>query len=213
MRTGVFLAHVMRVVRGNEGNACFLGKPGELWNQNLVLIQPVILNLQEKIVLAEKIHVAVGQTLGFFVAVRHQRLVDVAPEARRHGDQALGMLRQQIFIDARLVIKTFEETGGDQPQQVAITLLVLAEQHQVVIAVRIAARGVPLLRDVDFASDHRMHALFLGLVVELDGAKKIAVVGHGHGGHFLMDHQVHQLSNFTGSIQQRIIGMAMQVYE
>jgi hypothetical protein len=36
-----------------------------------------------------------------------------------------------------------------------------------------------------------MHAFLFGLVVELNGAEEIPVVGHSHGGHFLVDHQVH----------------------
>ena len=70
-----------------------------------------------------------------------------------------------------------------------------------------------MLGNVNLTSDHRMHALRLRLVVELDSAEEIPVVGNTHGGHFVMDHQIHQLSDFTGSIQQRIVGMAVQVYK
>ena len=52
-----------------------------------------------------------------------------------------------------------------------------------------------------------------GVVVELDRAEQIAVIGHGDGGHFLLDGQVHQLRNFAGAVEQRIIGVAMQMNE
>ncbi len=133
----------------------------QLGDHDLVLIQAVILNLEEEILLAEHVGVAVRQPLGFLVAIGHDRLVDVAAQAGRHRDQALGMLRQQILVDARLVVEAFEKRGGDQLQQVAIAFLVLAQQHQVVVAIGIAAACQALLRDVDFASDHRMHALLL----------------------------------------------------
>ena len=93
------------------------------------------------------------------------------------------MLRQQILVDARLVVKAFQERGGDQLQQVAIALLVLAQQHQMVVSVRVAAAGQALLRDVHLAADHRMHALVLGAVVKLHRSEKISVIGHRHGGH------------------------------
>ena len=70
-----------------------------------------------------------------------------------------------------------------------------------------------LLRDVDLAADHRMDAVLLGLVVELDRAEEVAVVGHGDGGHLLLGHDVHQLRDLAGSIEQRVVGVAMKMNE
>ena len=69
-----------------------------------------------------------------------------------------------------------------------------------------------LLRDVHLAADHGMDALRFGGVVELDRAEQVAVIGHGHGGHLLLDDR-HQLGDFAGAIEQRVIGVAMQVNE
>ena len=55
--------------------------------------------------------------------------------------------------------------------------------------------------------------LCFGVVVELDRAEKIAVIGHGDGGHLLLDHQIHQLADFAGAVEQRVIGVAMQMDE
>src|SRR5579862_796891 len=68
-----------------------------------------------------------------------------------------------------------------------------------------------LLRDVYLAADHRMDAPRLGVVVELHRAEQIAVIGHSHGGHLLLDRQIHQLRNFASAVEQRIIGVAMQM--
>ena len=65
------LAHVVRVVGGHQRNARLLREPVQLRDHDLVLIQAVILNLQKEIVLAEHVGVAVGQALGFLVAVGH----------------------------------------------------------------------------------------------------------------------------------------------
>ena len=75
----------------------------------LVLLQAVILNFEEEIVLAEHVGVAVGQALGFLVAVRQDGFVDVAAQAGRQRDQALGVLRQQVLVDARLVVEAFQK--------------------------------------------------------------------------------------------------------
>ena len=108
---------------------------------------------------------------------------------RRQADRQIRPLEccgEQVLIDARLVIEAFEVAGGDQLDEVAIALLVFAEQHQVVVAVGIGAGLVALLRDVDFAADDGMDAVGLGRVVELDRAEEVAVIGHGDGGHFLL---------------------------
>ena len=45
------------------------------------------------------------------------------------------MAREQVFINARLVVEAVEVAGGDQLDEVAIALLVLAEQDKMVIAI------------------------------------------------------------------------------
>src|SRR5580693_362662 len=123
------------------------------------------------------------------------------------------MLGKKILVDARLIVKALEKRRGDQLQQIAVTILVLAQQHQMVITIGVAAAGQALLRDIHLASDHRMHALLFGLVVKLYRAKKIAVVRHGDGGHLLLHHQIHQLPDFASAVEQRVVGMTMQVNE
>ena len=211
MRAGVVLAEVVRIVGDHQRNPGVARQAMDLRQHFLIRIQAVILQLQEEILLAEQVAVLVGQALGFVVAVGQQGFVDIAAQAGRERDQAFGMARQQVFIDARLVIETVQVTGGDQLDQVAVAGLVFAQQHQMVVAVGIALDGLPLLRDVHFAADHRMDAVLLGLVVELDRAEQVAVVGHGHGGHLLLLHLLHQLRDLAGSIEQRVVGVAMQM--
>jgi len=97
--------------------------------------------------------------------------------------------------------------------QIAVSGLVFAQQHQMVIAIRVAFDALALLCDVDFASDYGMDAVLLGFVVKLDCAEQISVVGHGHGGHLLLLRLGHQLRDLAGSIEQRVVGMAMQMNE
>ncbi len=167
----VVAMQVMRVVGSHQRNAGFLRQPVHLRGDQLVLIQAMILNFQKEIALAENILIRVRQAAGFVVAIGHQRFVDVAAQAGRERDDPSGMLRQQIFIDARLVIEALQKASGNQLNQVAIALLVFAEQHQMVVAIRIRARLVALLRDVNLAADDRMHALGLGGFVKLHRAE------------------------------------------
>ena len=114
----------------------------------------------------------------------------MAAQAGGHADEPFGVLVEQVHVDARLVIEAVEIGGGDQVDEVAIALLVFAQQHQVVVAVGVGAGLVALLRDVDFAADDGVDAVRLGGVIELHRAEEVAVIGHGHGRHFLLDHDV-----------------------
>ena len=82
-----------------------------------------------------------------------------------------------------------------------------------VVAIGAGAGLVALLRDVHFAANDRVDSLGVGGVVELHGAEEIAVVGHGDGGHLLLDHDLHQLVDIAGSIEEGVIRVAMQMDE
>ena len=136
MRARVVLAQIVRIVGGHQRNAGVGRQAIDQRQHARVRLQAVILQFQEEILRAEQVGVFVGHALGLVVAVRQQRFVDVAAQARRQRDQALGVPREQVFIDARLVVEPIQIAGGDQLDQVAIAFLVFAQQHQMVVAVR-----------------------------------------------------------------------------
>ena len=123
------------------------------------------------------------------------------------------MTSQQIFINARLVVKAIKITSRDQIDEVLVAILRLGKQHQVVVPVRIGAGLVTLLGDVHLTANHGMNAFFVGFVIELNCAKEIAMVGHGDSWHALLLGDGHQLLDIAGAIQQRVIGMAVKVNE
>ena len=183
MGAGVFLAQVVRVVGGDQRDAGFRGEAVELRGEAGVLFEVMVLDFEEEVILAEYVVVGVGEAAGVVVLVGEDGFVDVAAQAGGHGDQAFGVRGEQVLIDAGLVIEALEVAGGNQVDEVAIALLVFAEQDEVVVAIGIGAGFVALLGDVDFAADDGMDARGLGGVVELDGAEEVAVIGHGDGGH------------------------------
>src|SRR5450755_336884 len=104
----------------------------------------MILDFKKEIAFAKNVRVGVGGAPGFFVAVGQQDLRDVAAQASGHTDQPFGVLREQIPIDARLIVEPFEEAGGDQVDEVAIAFLSFAEEDQMVVAIGVAAGLVAL---------------------------------------------------------------------
>ena len=133
---------------------------------------------------------------------------------RRQADSAIRPLacRASRSLSMRgFVVEALQEGGRDQLDEVAVALLVLAQQDQVVVAVGVGADLEPLLGDVDFAADDRVDAFFAGGMVELHGSEQVAVAGERHRGHAQRGHLAHELWNGAGPVQQRIIGVAMQV--
>ncbi len=210
---GVVFAQVMRVVGDYQRDSGFLREPVDQGHDDAVLIEVMILHFQEEVVLPEHVGVLVGEAAGFLVAIGEQGLVDVASEARRKRNQALGVTREQFLVDAGLVVEAFQAGRRDQLDEIAVALLVLAEQDQVVIAIGVRFDRVALLGDVDLAADDRMNVLLLGLVVELHCAEQVAVIGHGDGRHLLLGDDVHELADFAGAVEQRVVGMAMKMNE
>jgi len=211
---GIVAAQIVRVVGGYQRQAGFRRQPVDGRHQALILFEVVVLNFEEEIAFAEDVRVGVGGTAGIVVAVGQQDFGNVAAQAGGHADQPFGVPREQVLVDAGLVVEAFQEACGDQVDEVAIAFLGLAEQDQVIVAVGVAAAGfVPLLRDVDLAADDRMHAIGLGDVVDLHGAEQVAMVGRGDGGHLLLDDRVRELANCAGSVEHGVIGMAVQMDE
>ncbi len=74
----------------------------------------MVLHLKEEVIAAEDIGVSVREPAGVFVLIGEDGLGDVAAETGGEADEPFGVLREQVEIDARLVIETVEVGGGDE---------------------------------------------------------------------------------------------------
>src|SRR5579863_4040698 len=68
-------------------------------------------------------------------------------------------------------------------------------------------------RDVNFAADDWLHAAGGGLMEKIRGREKISMVGHRYRGHFLPRRFGSELANFASAVQQRIVGVQMEMNE
>ncbi len=139
VRARVFAAQIMRVVGGDERNAGFDRQAVDLRRQPLVLLEAVILNFEEEVLLAEDVAIGIGQAAGVVVFIVEDGFVEVAAQARREADEAFRMRGEQILIDARLVVKTFEIGRRNQLDEVPVALLVFAQQDEMVVAIGVGA--------------------------------------------------------------------------
>ena len=138
------------------------------------------------------------------------------------------MLAEEIVVDARLVVETFEIAGGDELDEIAVALEGFAEEHEVIGAagaglevVAIIGRGAGFfaavetaaLGDVNFAADDGLDVALAGFMEEIGGGEEVAVVGDGHGGHFLAGGLVEKFGGFTRTVEEAEVGVNVQVNE
>jgi hypothetical protein len=181
--------------------------------ETLVLFKPVVLDFEEEVFLAEDVSIGVCEAAGVVVFFGEDGFVEVAAQAGGEADEALRVGGEQILINTRLVVEAFEEGRGNHLDEVLVAFLVLAKQDEVVVAVAVGAGLVSLLGNVHFATDDGLNPLGFGGVVETDGAEEVAVIGHGDGGHFLLGDDLHELIDFARAVEQRIVGVVVEVNE
>ena len=137
VRLGVLGLDVVRVVGGDErqpGPPRDLDQPGA---HRVLLGDAVVLELEEVVVGAEDLGVLACDRLRRVDVAAHDRLGQLAAEARGEADQSLGVLGEQLPVDARLVVVALEVRRADQLDEVAIAGVVARQQDQMVrVAVR-----------------------------------------------------------------------------
>ena len=136
-------------------------------------------------------------------------------EAAAQADQPSGVLRQQVLVDARLVVEPLGVAGRHQLDQVVVALARLRQQDQVVrgFAGR-AALGPPIARrDVDLAAEDRIDAALPRLIVEHDRREHVAVLGDRHRRHLQLHRAVEQLLDPARAVEQRVLAVQVEMDE
>jgi hypothetical protein len=66
-------------------------------------------------------------------------------------------------------------------------------------------------RDIHFAADDGFYAVGGGLMIEIRGGEKVAVVGYGDGGHSAARGFGGEFADFTSAVQKRVVRVQMKV--
>ena len=173
------LVDVVEVVRHDEREARVAGEPEELRVEGRLLGETVVLQLEEEAALPEDVAVLAGQAAGQLDVVGLEGLRDLAAQAGGKPDQPLGVARQVLAVDPRLVVVAVEVGVGHEPAEVPVADEVRGQEDQVErLGVRLAlavAHRAP--GDVRLHPDDRLDALGRRRLVEGDGAVQGAVVG------------------------------------
>ena len=133
MRLRVLLPGVVQVVRRNDRHAELSRDPDLLADDPALIRQAVVLDLDEVLAGAEDVARLAGGREGAIVLAVHEQHTDLRRETSGKADQAVGVFGEQLLVHPRPVVEAFEVREGDQSEEVAVALLVLGEQREVVV--------------------------------------------------------------------------------
>jgi hypothetical protein len=228
VRLVVVAVGVVRVVGGQQGRTDAVGDLDELGVGVALRRQAMVLDLDEQMVLAEDLLQAAGFVECTFLVAVQQRLQHVSAQAASGGDETVVVLLEQFPVDLRLVVVALEEGQTRQLDEVAVPLVGLGQQGEVVVellaAVGLAARvvdptaphrtfGSVLEGHVRLGADDGLHALGTAFLVEVERAVHVAVIGDADGRLAVADRLRHQFVEPCRAIEHRELGVHVQVGE
>ena len=174
----IVLFQIMHVVGAHQRQPRFLRKAHQTGVDGLLLLEAVILQLQIKMLRPEGVGIPACGLLRAGLVLPQQATRDLARQAGGQRDQPVVIAGEQLPVDARAAVEPFRPCAADQLQQVTVARFVLAQQHEVGIAVVRAVHliAAPARRDVHLAPDDRADALFFTFAVKIDRAVQHAVI-------------------------------------
>ena len=125
------------------------------------------------------------------------------------------VLREQVSVNAWLVIEAVQVGAGGEREQVAIAGFVLGEQGEVIVLVvnfRLA-QVHPTRRDVGFAADDRLNAGLLRRGVEVNDTVQCAMIGERERRHTQLARALDQRVDAGKAVEDGVFGVDVEVDE
>ena len=212
VRLGILGAQVVHVAGADHREAGVGGQGEQPGVDRAVLVDARVLQLDVDVLAPEDLHEPVELLAGARRVARQERLAGAAGEAAGERDDAVGVLLEQLVVDARLVVVALEVAERAELDQVVVALGRLGQQREVVpVAVgRVLARAA-VVDEVDLAAQKRLDARLAGAAVELDRARHGAVIGDPDRGHAELGRTLDELRDTAGAVQDRVLGVDVQM--
>ncbi len=140
---------VVGVVGGDRWDAEVLAQAEQAFAHPLLDVDPVVHQLEEVVVLAEDRLEVAGRLAGLVVVTDAQPGLDLARGAPGGGDQALGVLGEELAVGPGLVVEALHRRARGEPEQVVHALGALGEQGHVGVGARAGDVVVPTVVPAD----------------------------------------------------------------
>ncbi|CDF04509.1 uncharacterized protein BN715_00858 [Megasphaera elsdenii CAG:570] len=194
---------VMVIIGRHQLQTVLLGPALEYRADDFFLGNPVILDFQVKVILAEKRDQAIQRPLGPFFIMIEDILLDVAFDAGTHSDESFMILFEQIIVDTWLVIIIFpiDEALGHDFDEIMIALIVLGQQNQMAepflsLLFKTAAPG-----HIHFTPQNRLDALGYGFFIQINDTVHIAMIRNRHSRHVQLLSPLHHVGNLAQAVE------------
>ena len=142
------------------------------------------------------------------------------------SDESFAVALEQLPVHAGLVVVALKKREAAELNQVAVPLVGLGQQREVVVlllaAFGLATRvvdststsgslGAGLIGHVGLGADNRFHALLLALAIEVEHAVHVAVIGHTQRGLTIGGCLGYEFVETSGTVEHRELGMHMKM--
>jgi len=227
MTRGLLAPGVVQVVGGHQRQPELSCQPQQVLTDPTLDGEAVVHELAEVVVRPEDVSIVSGGTDGLVVATEPQLRGDLAAGAARGGDDAGGVLRQQLPVHPGLVEVTLQRGPARQPEQVVHPGRRLGQQGHVGVSAPTRDVVVPPVSplhsspleparprsDVRLHADDRLDPGVAGSPVELVRPEHVAVVGHGQGRHAHAGRLTEEVADPGGAVEHGVLAVDVQVHE
>ena len=214
---GVLAAHVMQVIGHNQLQPELRCQFVQAAVHPGLLGQIVVLHFQEQVLLVENVQVFPHSRAGPLLVPTQDGLGNFPLDTGRQADDAFVILAQDILVDAGFAVEPVDVAQRDQMGKVAVSLIVLGQQNQMVAGLLVDAVEAAARRQIDFAADDdadtgfsllfRLLRQFLRRLIQVHGPVHVAVVRNGNAVHAQLHGTPEQLLRFGGAVKQAVLGM------
>ena len=204
---------VVGVIRGDQARVVALGQVDQGAVDRFQLRDVMALQLQEEALAAEDVKIPVQPAPGGVCAFIDDGARHFGRHAARRGNQPFGMRRQELVVDARVVIEAIQLGRAGDFEQILIAGGIFSQQQHVrgsFIQLGVTVGHTPG-RHVGFQADNGLNPGRFGGIEKFDHPKHGAVIGQGHRRHTQFLDAFDQFLEIAEAVQQRIFGMDVQV--
>lgn len=217
MRTVILLVQKMHVVRGDEAEAEIARELRERRVHFRLRSDAVVGEFEEEIFRAEDVAVSRGELRRLReIILGVNRVRHLALQAAAKADDSLRVLREELLINPRLVVKSVEVRRGDEAHEVLVTVQIRCEQREVEGGFLLRDGGflrVRIGRDIDLAADDGPDLRLLARQVKIHRAIHRAVVGDRERGHPHFLRLFHGGVHAHHAVERGIFGVAVEMDE